>query len=135
MAKWDNLNDPNLWEALKEKDESAFVFIISSIKSYIHRLDPYGRIDSVEDIIQEVMMMIFRKIEDINEKVNIKNWIFGFTRNKVLEYIRIRNLPYEDLVKPRDVLGDDETLSKNVESSLINSCTPLSLFRLERVPS
>ncbi|MFT7514261.1 MAG: RNA polymerase sigma-70 factor (TIGR02943 family) [Candidatus Omnitrophota bacterium] len=54
---------------------------------------------AAQDVIQETFLAGFKGLEKFDGRVDIKYWLRGILRNKIVDYIRkaVRERPYEDL--------------------------------------
>lgn len=63
--------------------------------------------NDVDDLVQEVFLKVFRKIDTYNSNYKFNNWISEIARNTVLDYIRKKqNYEYE-LLKDDAIIIDD----------------------------
>ncbi len=85
-------SDKRLIEGIRKGDEKSINYLydtfFDTIKSYI--LKNTGTEDDAYDIFQDVMMVIFKKIQqnNLNESTDVKGYIFGVSRNLWHEHLR-----------------------------------------------
>ena len=80
-----------LVRAVVRKDRKATAEFVSlhvdAVYSYVrHRLIP--RIDSVDDLVQEVFLAAWRSLEDFRGESSLESWLLGIARHKVEDYYR-----------------------------------------------
>ena len=85
------------------------------IDYYKHRL--YGYIfkqvrnkEDSEDVLQEVFIKVYRKLDQYDSEQNFTSWIVTITRNTIMDYFR-RKKPKSELIDDLDMV-DSETPEK-----------------------
>ncbi|NLR91570.1 RNA polymerase sigma factor SigZ [Flammeovirga agarivorans] len=65
--------------------------------------------DLSQDIVQEVFIKVFSKIDTLKDKDKLVAWIFQITRNEIVSYFRQNKiqLPADELVEDNEVLEDE----------------------------
>ena len=66
---------------------------------------------AAQDVLQETYIAGFKGLEKFDGRVNVKYWLRGILRNKIVDYIRkaVREQPYENPLE----LEDDDGISHN----------------------
>lgn len=94
-----NQPDPQIWQAFKSGDESAYEYIYTQYFATIYN---YGtRITSdiglVEDCIQELFVEIWQNRQNLGDVQTIKFYLFKSIRRKIIEKLSKKNQSYEPL--------------------------------------
>jgi RNA polymerase sigma-70 factor (ECF subfamily) len=81
----------------------------------------------VEDIIQEVYIKVFLKLNTLKDDSSIKSWLYTITANQCKDYLRTKYLKVtllkdhlEDLVHPNSDLVENEVIKSSDMSILKN---------------
>lgn len=79
-------SDQELVRRVCQRDKRAFETLYqryhTPIRRFIYRVN--RRLDSVEEIINDVMLVVWQKAESFNGSSKVSTWILGITYNKVL---------------------------------------------------
>ena len=80
---------------------------------------------AAQDVIQETFLAGFKGLEKFDGRVDIKFWLRGILRNKIVDYIRkaVRERPYEDLAEFQ--LEDDGRTKNKMKYFGIPSSEPM----------
>jgi RNA polymerase sigma-70 factor (ECF subfamily) len=96
--------EAQLVERLRKGDPEAYQAMADQYLSQIYRL-AYGITQDLmeaQDIAQDVLLTVFRRVEDFQEKSTIHTWIYRITVNASLDRVRARQrketLPIEDFL-------------------------------------
>jgi len=84
------LNIENIW---KEYRERLFQFIKKRVSN----------LDTAEDIIQNIFLKIYDKIDSLQSKEKLQSWLYQITRNTIIDYYRDKKTTVEiseDLPQP-----------------------------------
>lgn len=89
----DEMSDGVLIERICASDQQAFE---SLYKAYYQRLFRFSlrmtrSLDRVEEIINDVMYVVWRKADTFNAEGKVSTWIFGIAYNKCLKVLSERN--------------------------------------------
>jgi RNA polymerase sigma-70 factor (ECF subfamily) len=93
------MDDDTLLERLRSGDSHAYLEITERFAPQIYRL-AYGITqDSMEaqDTTQDVLLTIFRRIEDFQGRSSIQTWIYRIAVNASLDRVRARQRRHETL--------------------------------------
>jgi RNA polymerase sigma factor (sigma-70 family) len=87
-----DITDTELIERICEGDQQAFERLY---KAYFHRLFRFSyrmtrRLDRVEEIINDVMYVVWRKADTFTPGGRVSTWIFGIAYNKCLKTLTER---------------------------------------------
>lgn len=127
------VDEETLLSRIVERDADAFE---SLYRAYYPRLFGYlfrilRRTDTVEEVINDVMMVVWRQAERFRGDSRISTWIFGIAYRQAMKSIR-RNRSQPILLEPEDRLLPIE--SKDAEDDLIEQELRLTLnVALERL--
>ena len=79
---------------------------------------------AAQDVLQETYIAGFKGIDKFDGRVDIKYWLRGILRNKIVDYIRkaVRETPYED---PLEVQDDDGISHNKMKYFGIPSSDPM----------
>ncbi len=112
-------------EKLKQKDENAVRIFIREYKiplyNYIYRI-VYNREDA-EDLLQEVFLKIFKNIDSIDFKRNLRSFIFKIARNSCIDFLRKRKsrIPFiEEIYESKNDIYERMKLKGKIERALLN---------------
>lgn len=82
----DELEDVELVRRVSLRDTKAFEILYgryqTPLRRFIYRVN--RRIEQVEEIINDVMMVVWQKAETFNRTSKVSTWIMGIAYNKVL---------------------------------------------------
>jgi len=92
-----------------------FEYFAPRIKSYLIRLG--SDVSSAEEIMQEVMLNIWRKAEQYDRRqASVSTWIFRIARNRRIDSLRRTNKPELDaedpMLQPAEVEQPDITVNR-----------------------
>lgn len=92
----------------------------SSIKSFLH--SKVSNADEVDDLLQEILIKTHQNLHLINDKSNIKAWVFQVASNAIVDFYRknarSNNLNAEDLWYAESDINIKQDLSQCVEPFL-----------------
>lgn len=83
-------------------------FILSKVKDN----------DLAEDLLQETFIKIHTKLYTLNDINKLKSWIFGITRNTVMDYFRSKKIDCSSEEELADEFSDPTPLDHTVEDCL-----------------
>lgn len=79
-------SDLELLQAICRKDKRAFETLYqryhTPIRRFVYRVN--RRLDNVEEIINDVMLVVWRKADSFNSTSKVSTWILGIAYNKAL---------------------------------------------------
>ena len=86
------MEEKNLIENLKLKDESAFKFLVENYKNFIYNtcLSVIQNIEEADDITQEVFIQIYKSIDGFKGNSSLSTWIYRISISKCFEYLRFK---------------------------------------------
>lgn len=92
-----------------------FEYFAPRLKSYLIRLGSDG--SSAEEIMQEVMLNVWRKAEQYNRsQASVSTWIFRIARNRRIDRLRRTNKPELDakdpMLQPPEIEQPDITVNR-----------------------
>ena len=106
MAKKNPLDiydeDTALFLLIKKRDKEAFTIIYNKYHKYLYVLaERYLKnSEMAEDIVQQVFVKLWETLKNINIQVNLKNYLYTMTKNRILNTIRdnkeVISLSYEN---------------------------------------
>ena len=87
-------NDYNLIERFNNGDESAFNELARKYQQriYWHARRMTGNHLDADEIVQEVLLVMFRKIKTFNFRSSLYTWIYTITTTRSINYIKRRSL-------------------------------------------
>lgn len=90
MNSYKSLNDFQLLELIKSGDADAFAEIYERYWTLIlhHALKMLKDDDEAKDLVQDVFVTLWIKIDQIDPNTNIAGFLYISTRNKILNLIR-----------------------------------------------
>jgi RNA polymerase sigma-70 factor (ECF subfamily) len=107
-------SDSELIELSKKSPES-FGLLMHRYKEplfhYIRRITQYQKED-IEDILQEVFIKIFLKLNEYNEELKFSSWAYRIAHNHVIDHFRKMNS------RPRSYFFDEGEIEKLVGSGI-----------------
>ncbi|WP_246106064.1 sigma-70 family RNA polymerase sigma factor [Rosistilla ulvae] len=86
----------------------------AAIRAYVRRLIP-SRIDA-DDVVQEVAVVLWEKLDDFDEEGNFRSWAFSIARFKALAWIRDKGR--QNMVLDMDVVSTLADEAERDESDL-----------------
>lgn len=112
MDKEKTLSDAELIE-LSKKNPESFGILMERYQAplfyYIRRISQLSREDA-EDLLQEVFIKIYRKINEYDEKMKFSSWAYRIAHNRTVDYFRgasvrpqtsmLENEEWEKIVAP-----------------------------------
>jgi len=90
----ENENDVNLIERFNNGDESAFNEIAKKYQQriYWHARRMTGNHLDADEIVQEVLLVMYRKIKTFNFRSSLYTWIYTITTTRSINFIKRRSL-------------------------------------------
>lgn len=76
-------NDPELFGLLMERYQVQ-------LSHYIRRMTQLGQ-DDVQDLLQEVFIKIYQKLNEYNEVLKFSSWAYRIAHNHIVDYFRKTN--------------------------------------------
>ena len=78
------MEEKNLIENLKLKDESAFKFLVENYKNFIYNtcLSVIQNIEEADDLTQEVFIQIYKSIDGFKGNSSLSTWIYRISISK-----------------------------------------------------
>lgn len=116
----DNKNDFELVKNFTGGDESAFNKIVLKYqhKIYWHARRMTGNHLDADEIVQEVLLVMYRKLKDFKYQSSLYTWIYRITSTRSINFInrrKIRHLfSFED--EPQSSLRKNEDILVNIET-------------------
>ncbi|HKI77905.1 MAG TPA: RNA polymerase sigma factor [Ignavibacteriaceae bacterium] len=119
----DSSNDFELVRKFTEGDESAFNKIVLKYqqKIYWHARRMTGNHLDADEVVQEVLMVMFEKLKDFKFQSSLYTWIYRVTSTRSINFINKRKikqiLSFEDqgqdsIKNKEDIIADIETKEK-----------------------
>ena len=86
------MEEKDLIEKLKSKDEEAFRYFVDKYKKLVFNtsISIIQNSEDADDLSQEVFIQIFKSIEGFKGKSSLSTWIYRITISKSLEYVRYK---------------------------------------------
>ena len=106
----DTNNDFELVKSFINGDESSFNRIVLRYqdKIYWHARRMTGNHLDADEVVQEVLMVLYTKMKSFKFKSSLYTWIYRITATRSINYLRKRNL--------RQIFSIDEPESKQIRS-------------------
>lgn len=100
-----------------EGDNTAFNKIANEYKEkiYWHSRRMTGNHLDADEIVQEVLLVIYKKLKDFQFKSSLYTWIYRITTTRCLNYLKKRK------IKVMIGLDDNEALMLNSNEDIINN--------------
>lgn len=108
MNKFSNFKFTDLWNKFSS---DLLIFIKSKISNE----------SDAEDILQEVFVKIFKKVDSLKEVSKIKSWLYTITRNTIIDYYRRGKdslLDQESMQQLTDNLEEESNMNDEVADCL-----------------
>jgi RNA polymerase sigma-70 factor, ECF subfamily len=105
----ENENDVSLIKRFNNGDESAFNEIAKKYQQriYWHARRMTGNHLDADEIVQEVLLVMFRKIKTFNFKSSLYTWIYTITTTRSINFIKRRSL--KQVFSLHDVENDQKS--------------------------
>ena len=116
----DEASDFDLVHKFVDGDESSFNKIVLRYqqKIYWHARRMTGNHLDADEIVQEVLMVLYEKLKDFKFQSSLYTWIYRITATRSINYLRRRNLrqvfSFED--KGARLIKSKEDIVSNIES-------------------
>ncbi len=126
----DNSSDFELVKSFISGDESAFNKIISKYqqKIYWHARRMSGNHLDADEIVQEVLLVMYNKLKDFKFQSSLYTWIYRITATRSINFLKKRNL------RKIFSLDDNEVRSVKSGSDIISDLEKKEKWeRLEKV--
>lgn len=78
--------------------------------------------DAAEDIVHDVFVKAYRHRDELENRVNLRAWLYRITRNTIVDYYRLRR---KTEALPDDLAGDDASAGRDAEHELARCLLPL----------
>lgn len=93
--------------------------LLAFINSKVHNKE------DAKDILSEVFIKIYKKIDDLDNNEKLTSWIYAITRNTIIDFYRKSNktLPYQEYNEEH--ITDDTKESSSVHDELSNCLKPM----------
>ena len=121
MGSTETYNEPDLVAALKAKDDQAFSYLYDHYSGSLYSiiLQIVKTPDTANDILQEVFVNIWRKIESYDPmKGRLFTWMLNISRNASIDMLRSKN--YQNSQKNQEitdnVYGNDQVTQTSIDS-------------------
>jgi RNA polymerase sigma-70 factor (ECF subfamily) len=115
-------NDFELTKCFINGDESAFSQLVVKYqeKIYWHARRMTGNHLDADEIVQEVLMVLYRKLKTFEFKSSLYTWIYTITNTRCINYLKKKNLRsffnLDDIINKKfeqtDVIDDIESKQK-----------------------
>jgi len=119
-------NDIELVE-MSLKDQDNFLYLIERYEAkllrYIRRITNIAKEDA-EDLLQEVFLKVYLKLNDFDRDLKFSSWIYRITHNEVISnHRKLKARPQSVFLNPEnDLINNlvaDLDLEKSIEMSLL----------------
>lgn len=125
---------------LSKKDSDYFGILLSRYQEklfwYVKRISYFSNED-IEDILQEVLIIAYRNLNEFDASFKFSSWIYRVTHNRVVDEIRKRKRQKEELfdeLKENDI---DLFIKSSVDleqKTLSKDCLQKARKVIERLP-
>jgi RNA polymerase sigma-70 factor, ECF subfamily len=115
----EEISDYDLVRGFLNGDEASFNKIINKYKQkiYWHARRMTGNHLDADEVVQEVLLVMYNKLKDFQYKSSLYTWIFRIVSTRSLNYIRKRSLrkvfSFDDSSK--DMLSSNDDVATNME--------------------
>ena len=115
----EDTSDFELVKSFINGDEASFNKIINKYKHkiYWHARRMTGNHLDADEVVQEVFLVMYKKLKDFQFKSSLYTWIFRIVSTRSLNYLRKRSLrkvfSFDD--PSTDFLSSDEDVANNLE--------------------
>ena len=116
----DNKNDFELVNSFTGGDESAFNKIVLKYqhKIYWHARRMTGNHLDADEVVQEVLMVMYNKLKDFKFQSSLYTWIYRITSTRSINFINKRKIKqvfsFED--EPESSLKKNDDILNNIET-------------------
>ncbi|MCH8326726.1 MAG: RNA polymerase sigma factor [Bacteroidetes bacterium] len=109
--------DLNLIEDFKNGDETSFNRLVLKYqqKIYWHAYRMTGNHFDAEEVVQEVLMVMFKKLKEFEFRSSLYTWIFRITSTRSINFINRRK------VKESFSINDDSFIDLKSEESITDN--------------
>jgi RNA polymerase sigma-70 factor (ECF subfamily) len=115
----EEISDYELVQAFLNGDETSFNKIINKYKHkiYWHARRMTGNHSDADEVVQEVLLVMYKKLKDFQFKSSLYTWIYRIVSTRSLNYLRKRSLrkifSFDDGSK--DLISSSENIANNLE--------------------
>jgi RNA polymerase sigma-70 factor (ECF subfamily) len=115
----EEISDYELVQAFLNGDETSFNKIINKYKHkiYWHARRMTGNHSDADEVVQEVLLVMYKKLKDFQFKSSLYTWIYRIVSTRSLNYLRKRSLrkifSFDDGLK--DLISSSENIANNLE--------------------
>lgn len=110
-------DDNELIRRFIEGDERAFNLLAMKYQQriYWHARRMTGSHDDADDVLQEVLLVLYKKLKEFRQQSTVYTWIYRVTATRAINYIRKKNLKRffsldqedaEELIASEDIVTD-----------------------------
>ena len=115
----EEISDYELVQAFLNGDETSFNKIINKYKHkiYWHARRMIGNHSDADEVVQEVLLVMYKKLKDFQFKSSLYTWIYRIVSTRSLNYLRKRSLrkvfSFDDGSK--ELMSSSEDIAINLE--------------------
>jgi len=115
----EEISDYELVQAFLNGDETSFNKIINKYKHkiYWHARRMTGNHSDADEVVQEVLLVMYKKLKDFQFKSSLYTWIYRIVSTRSLNYLQKRSLrkifSFDDGSK--DLISSSENIANNLE--------------------
>ena len=82
--------DPALFEQVRAQQPAAFrrLFELYKVPVFNFVVRMIGRREDAEDVVQEVFVKLYRKLDTLREPKYFTTWLFSIAKNEAINYVR-----------------------------------------------
>lgn len=94
MKKQTSCSDEDLVNLAQQGDMKAYNLLLSRYNNKIQKIINLHIQDraNVSDLVQEVLIKVYRYLQDFNEKSQFSTWLYRITQNTIKNHYRAANL-------------------------------------------
>lgn len=117
--------DPTLFEQARAQQPAAFRRLFDLYKTPVFNfvVRMIGRREDAEDVVQEVFVKLYRKLDTLREPKYFTTWLFSIAKNEAINYARKHRRKGVDTLDAATPEGEDavlaETLAPEMEHEII----------------
>ena len=112
--------DLNLIKSFIDGDETSFNRLVLKYqqKIYWHARRMTGNHFDAEEVVQEVLMVMYKKLKDFEQRSSIYTWIYRITSTRSINFINRRKVKESFSIDEESFLDlkSEETITSNIEA-------------------
>lgn len=106
--------DPALFEQARAQQPAAFrrLFELYKVPVFNFVVRMIGRREDAEDVVQEVFVKLYRKLDTLREPKYFTTWLFSIAKNEAINYVRKHRRNEVDTLETENSEGEIAVLTE-----------------------